>query len=55
MPVRKLTDAELRAIIHGGAAGAGMAAWNWALSDRDKQDVIAYIRTLAQNRAPEQP
>jgi mono/diheme cytochrome c family protein len=45
--IRKMTDAELLAIIHGGSPGTDMAAWNWALSERDKQDVVAYIRSLS--------
>ncbi len=46
--IRQRTDADLLAAIHGGSPGTDMAAWNWALSERQKADVVAYIRTLAE-------
>lgn len=45
--VQKKSDAELTKVIHRGEQGTAMGAWNWALSDKDKQNVLQYIRWLA--------
>jgi mono/diheme cytochrome c family protein len=45
--VRKKSDFELTQTIHGGEQGTAMGAWKWALSDKDKQNVLQYIRWLA--------
>ena len=45
--VQKKSDAELTQIIHGGERGTAMGAWKWALSEKDKQNVLLYIRRLA--------
>ncbi|MBX3330806.1 MAG: cytochrome c [Nitrospira sp.] len=45
--VQKKPDAELTKTIHGGERGTAMGAWNWALSEKDKQNVLQYIRWLA--------
>ena len=44
--VQKKSDAELTQTIHGGEQGTAMGAWKWALSDKDKQNVLLYIRWL---------
>lgn len=44
--VQKKSDYELAKIIHGGERGTAMGAWQWALSDQDKQNVLQYIRWL---------
>ncbi len=46
--VQEKTDAELLSTIHNGSPGTDMAAWNWALSEEEKRDVVAYIRSLGQ-------
>jgi mono/diheme cytochrome c family protein len=45
--VQQKSDFELTKIIHGGEQGTAMGAWQWALSDKDKQNVLLYIRWLA--------
>lgn len=45
--VQRKSDAELVGIIHGGKPGTAMGAWNWALSEQDRSDVVRYIRSLA--------
>ncbi len=47
--IQKKSDADLTRVIHEGEPGTAMGAWNWALSEEDKQDVILYIRWLAQD------
>ncbi|OQW32757.1 MAG: hypothetical protein A4E19_05205 [Nitrospira sp. SG-bin1] len=44
--VQKKSDAELTQIIHGGERGTAMGAWQWVLSEKDKQNVLLYIRSL---------
>jgi cytochrome c553 len=46
LAVQKKSDAELTQTIHGGQQGTAMGAWKWALSDKDKQNVLLYIRWL---------
>ncbi|GKS60159.1 hypothetical protein YTPLAS18_36860 [Nitrospira sp.] len=46
--VQGRSDAELVSLIHGGKPGTAMGAWNWALSELDRYDVVRYIRSLAQ-------
>jgi len=46
--VQRKSDAELANIIHEGEPGSPMGAWKWALSEKDKRNVLLYIRTLAQ-------
>lgn len=45
--VQKKSDFDLTQTIHGGEQGTAMGAWKWALSDKDKQNVLQYIRSLA--------
>lgn len=45
--VQQKSDFDLTQIIHGGEQGTAMGAWKWTLSDRDKQNVLRYIRSLA--------
>ena len=45
--VQKKSDAELTRTIHGGEQGTAMGAWKWALSEKEKQNVLLYIRWLA--------
>ena len=45
--VQQKSNFELAQIIHGGEQGTAMGAWKWALSDKDKQNVLQYIRSLA--------
>ena len=45
--VQQKSDFDLTQIIHGGEQGTAMGAWKWALSDKDKQNVLQYIRSLA--------
>lgn len=44
--VQRKSDYELTQIIHGGERGTAMGAWQWALSEKDKQNVLLYIRRL---------
>ncbi len=44
--VQQKSDFELTQIIHGGEQGTAMGVWKWALSDKDKQNVLQYIRSL---------
>lgn len=41
------TDAELSETVTNGRPGTGMPAWGKILSDHDRSNVVAYIRTLA--------
>jgi len=43
----KKTDQELFNKITNGGKGTGMPAWKKVLSDAERWDVLAYIRTLA--------
>jgi mono/diheme cytochrome c family protein len=45
--VQKKSNAELGNIIHEGEPGSPMGAWKWTLSEKDKQNVLLYIRSLA--------
>ncbi|MEK9141911.1 MAG: cytochrome c, partial [Nitrospirota bacterium] len=45
--VQQKSDFDLTQIIHGGEQGTAMGAWKWTLSDKDKQNVLQYIRSLA--------
>jgi mono/diheme cytochrome c family protein len=45
--VQKKSDYELAQTIHGGEQGTAMGAWKWALSEKEKQNVLLYIRWLA--------
>lgn len=40
------TDAELLAVITNGKPRTSMPAWNGVLSEQERRDVLAYIRTL---------
>jgi mono/diheme cytochrome c family protein len=48
--VQKKSDPELAKIIHGEERGTAMGAWQWALSEKEKQNVLLYIRWLAQSK-----
>ncbi len=43
---KNLSDAELIAVISGGRAGTGMAAWAGSLSPQEVLDVAGYVRVL---------
>ena len=45
--VQEKSDFDRTQTIHGGEQGTAMGAWKWALSDKDKQNVLQYIRSLA--------
>jgi mono/diheme cytochrome c family protein len=45
--VQEKSDFDLTQTIHGGEQGTAMGAWKWVLSDKDKQNVLQYIRSLA--------
>lgn len=45
--VQKKSDYELTATIHEGERGTAMGSWKWALSEKEKQHVLLYIRWLA--------
>jgi mono/diheme cytochrome c family protein len=45
--VQKKSDAELMQIIHGGGHGTSMGAWSWVLSEKERQNILLYIRRLA--------
>ena len=45
--VQQKSDAELTQTIHEGERGTAMGSWKWALSEKDKQNVLEYIRWLA--------
>ncbi|MDE3018421.1 MAG: cytochrome c [Nitrospirota bacterium] len=40
------TDAELLAVITNGKPRTSMPAWNGLLTEQERRDVLAYIRTL---------
>ena len=45
--VQKKSDYELTETIHEGERGTAMGSWKWALSEKEKQHVLRYIRLLA--------
>jgi mono/diheme cytochrome c family protein len=45
--VQGKSDTELESIIHEGEPGSPMGAWKWALSEKQKRNVLLYIRSLA--------
>jgi mono/diheme cytochrome c family protein len=45
--VQQKSDAELAQTIHEGERGTAMGSWKWELSEKDKQNVLQYIRWLA--------
>jgi len=45
--VQMKSNAELGNIIHEGEPGSPMGAWKWTLSEKDKKNVLLYIRSLA--------
>ena len=45
--VQKKSDYELAETIHEGERGTAMGSWKWALSAKEKQHVLLYIRWLA--------
>ncbi len=48
--VQQKSNAELAQTIHEGERGTAMGAWKWAFSETDKQNVLLYLRWLAQSR-----
>lgn len=46
--VQQKSDAELTQTIHEGERGTAMGSWKWELSEKDKQNILLYIRRLAQ-------
>lgn len=47
--VQRKSDTELTQTIHEGERGTAMGSWKWALSKEDKQQILLYIRWLAQS------
>ena len=45
--VQQKSDAELTQTIHEGERGTAMGSWKWELSEKEKQNVLLYIRRLA--------
>jgi mono/diheme cytochrome c family protein len=45
--VQQKSDALLTQTIHEGERGTAMGSWKWALSEKEKQHVLLYIRSLA--------
>ncbi|MDH4083259.1 MAG: cytochrome c [Nitrospira sp.] len=45
--VQQKSDAELTQTIHEGERGTAMGSWKWELSEKDKQNILLYIRRLA--------
>lgn len=45
--VQRKSNAELATIIHEGKPESPMGAWKWTLSEKDKRNVLLYIRSLA--------
>jgi mono/diheme cytochrome c family protein len=45
--VQRKSDADLAKVIHEGEQGTAMGAWKWTLSEREKQNVLLYLRQLA--------
>lgn len=43
---RRKSDAELRTIIEKGKPGTAMPGWRGRLSEQERQDVLAYVRSL---------
>jgi mono/diheme cytochrome c family protein len=50
--VQRKSDIELTQTIHEGERGTAMGSWKWALSKKEKQEVLLYIRWLSQSRQP---
>ena len=48
--VQRKSDIELAQTIHEGERGTAMGSWKWALSKEEKQQILLYIRWLAQSR-----
>ncbi len=48
--VQSHLDGTLFKRIHDGKANSAMGAWNYALTDDEIWDVLAYVRTLAPSR-----
>jgi mono/diheme cytochrome c family protein len=45
--VQKKSNADLTQTIHEGERGTAMGSWKWALSEKEKEHVLLYIRWLA--------
>lgn len=45
--VQRKPDADLAKVIHEGERGTSMGAWKWTLSEKEKQNVLLYLRQLA--------
>jgi mono/diheme cytochrome c family protein len=45
--VQKKSDADLTQTFHEGERGTAMGSWKWALSEKEKEHVLLYIRGLA--------
>ena len=45
--VQQKSDAELTRAIHEGERGTAMGSWKWELSEKDKRNILRYIRRLA--------
>ncbi len=49
LAVQKKSDYELTQTIHEGERGTAMGSWKWALSEKEKQHILLYIRRLARS------
>ena len=47
LAVQQKSDAELTQTIHEGERGTAMGSWKWELSEKDKRNILQYIRRLA--------
>ena len=45
--VQRKSDADLAKVIHEGEQGTAMGAWKWTLSEKEKRNVLLYLRSLA--------
>lgn len=45
--VQRKSDADLAKVIHEGEKGTAMGAWKWTLLEKEKQNVLLYLRQLA--------
>jgi mono/diheme cytochrome c family protein len=45
--VQSKSDADLAKVIHEGEQGTAMGAWKWTLSEKEKRNILLYLRSLA--------
>jgi len=49
LAVQQKSDFELTKTIHEGERGTAMGSWKWELSEKEKQNILAYIRWLGRS------